>query len=72
MIDLSSLAFGSEDGNDASRLREALDDLQQAEAEYRLMHDLHGDSSRAAGRAWLLLRRAGDAARTLLDEVPSL
>lgn len=49
------------------RLREALDDLQQAEAEYRLMHDRHGDGSRAAGRAWDLMRRSGDKARTALE-----
>ncbi|EQB03873.1 hypothetical protein [Sphingobium sp. HDIP04] len=49
------------------RLREALDDLQQAEAEYRLMHDRYGDGSRAAGRAWDLMRRSGDKARTALE-----
>jgi hypothetical protein len=48
-------------------LREALDDLQQAEFEYRLMLDRHGDGSQAAGRAWDLMRRAGDKARGLLD-----
>ncbi|QDC37060.1 hypothetical protein [Sphingobium fuliginis] len=48
-------------------MREALDDLQQAEAEYRLMHDRHGDGSRAAGRAWDLMRRSGDKARTALE-----
>jgi hypothetical protein len=48
-------------------MREALEDLQQAEAEYRLMHDRHGDGSQAAGRAWDLMRRAGDKARALLD-----
>lgn len=40
-------------------LEEALDDLQQAEFEYRLMHDRYGDGSQAAGRAWDLMRRAG-------------
>lgn len=48
-------------------LRTLLDDLQQAEAEYRLMHDRHGDGSRAAGRAWDLMRRAGDKARAALS-----
>jgi hypothetical protein len=43
-----------------------LDDVQQAEAEYRLMHDRHGDGSQAAGRAWDLMRRAGDKAREAL------
>lgn len=47
-------------------LTERLDTLQQAEAEYRLMHDRHGDGSRAAGRAWDLMRRAGDKARAAL------
>jgi len=46
---------------------EALDDLQQAEAEYRLMHDRHGDGSQASGRAWDLMRRAGDKARKALS-----
>lgn len=49
-------------------LREALDDLQQAEAEYRLMHDRHGDGAMAAGRAWDRMRRCGDKARTTLAE----
>lgn len=49
------------------RKTEALDDLQQAEAEYRLMHDRHGDGSQAAGRAWDLMRRAGDKARVTLN-----
>lgn len=48
-------------------LRNALDDLQQAEAEYRLMHDLHGDGAAATGRAWDLMRRAGNKARAVLD-----
>lgn len=48
-------------------LSEALDDLQQAEAEYRAMHDLYGDAAKATGRAWDLMRRAGDRARSLLN-----
>jgi hypothetical protein len=47
-------------------LERHVDDLQQSEAEYRLMHDRHGDGSRAAGRAWDLMRRAGDKARAAL------
>lgn len=30
------------------------------EANYRLVHDLHGDGSAEAGRAWDLMRRAGE------------
>lgn len=51
-----------------SERTEALDDLQQAEFEYRQMHDRHGDGSQAAGRAWDLMRRAGDKARAALKE----
>lgn len=47
-------------------LRFALLELCNAEAEYRKAHDLHGDGSPAAGRAWDLMRRAGDRARDLL------
>jgi hypothetical protein len=49
-----------------AELEAALEDLQQAEAEYRLMHDTHGDGAQAAGRAWDLMRRAGDKARAAL------
>ena len=42
---------------------EALDALEIAERAYRAQHDLLGDDSPAAGRAWDSLRRAGDAAR---------
>jgi hypothetical protein len=45
---------------------EALEKLQKAEAEYRYQHDLHGDDSKESGRAWDLMRRAGDAARAQL------
>lgn len=47
-------------------LREALDDLQSAEAAYRKAHDLHGDADRYVGRMWDLMRRAGDKARAAL------
>jgi len=43
-----------------------LDDLQQSEAEYREMHDRHGDGSQAARRAWDLMLQAGDRARAAL------
>jgi len=49
-------------------LREALDDLQKAEAAYRKAHDLHGDADRYTGRMWDLMRRAGDKARTALSQ----
>lgn len=46
-------------------MREALGNLQKAEAAYRLAHDSRGDGDITAGRAWDLMRRAGDAARVL-------
>lgn len=55
---------------EVERLREALDGLQQAEATYRSAHDRHGDGSSKAGRAWDLLRRAGDKARAALASLP--
>ncbi len=48
------------------RLGEALDTLQRSEAAYRRAHDVHGDGALAAGRAWDILRRAGDKARGVL------
>lgn len=56
------------DAGEVKRLTERLDDLQRAEAEYRRMHDLHGDDSMWAGHAWDLMRRAGDKARAALGE----
>lgn len=49
-----------------ARLWEALDTLQRSEAAYRMAHDVHGDGALAAGRAWDILRRAGDKARGVL------
>lgn len=49
-----------------ARIREALDDLQRKEAKYRAKHDLHGDGSIIAGRAWDHMRRAGGIAREAL------
>lgn len=49
------------------RLRAALATLAAAEKHYRSEHDLHGDGSREAGRVWDLMRRAGDAARAILN-----
>jgi hypothetical protein len=48
-------------------LRNHVDDLQQAEFEYRLMHDRYGAGASATGRAWDLMKRAGDKARAALS-----
>ena len=48
------------------RLREALGELSAAEKNYRKCHDLLGSSDRKTGRAWDLMRRAGDTARAAL------
>lgn len=47
-------------------LRALACDLQLAEAAYRRAHDLHGDSARETGRAWDVMRRAGDRVRRAL------
>lgn len=47
-------------------LRGKLDELQKAEAAYRYAHDILGSGDSKTGRAWDLMRRAGDAARALL------
>lgn len=47
-------------------LEEVLIVLQGAEWEYRHGHDLYGDGSMEAGRAWDQMRRAGDKARIVL------
>lgn len=49
-------------------LRGALADLAFAEADYRQTHDLYGDGSKEAGRAWDLMRRAGDKARAAIGQ----
>ena len=49
-----------------AELVEHLDLLANREQQYRAMHDLKGDGSHEAGRAWDLMRRAGDQARTTL------
>lgn len=46
--------------------RTALNDLQAREAAYRRAHDLYGAGDRRCGRAWDEMRRAGDAARSIL------
>lgn len=53
--------------NNASALRDVLTRLAGAEADYRRIHDLVGGDHRETGRAWDLMRRAGDAARALLN-----
>lgn len=51
---------------EGERLREALFFLASAEAEYRRLHDLHGDGDIRTGRAWDRMRRRGDEARAAL------
>jgi hypothetical protein len=50
--------------------RKALDELQQAEAKYRDMHDVIGDGTITAGRAWDEMRHSGDCARLWLASHP--
>lgn len=57
------------DRAERDRLREALDTLQRSEAAYRRAHDVHGDGALAAGRAWDIMRRAGDKARAALFQL---
>ncbi len=54
---------------DLAKAREALTALQDAERRYRQEHDLHGDGSTKAGRAWDVMRRKGDIARAALKEI---
>jgi len=49
------------------QMRTALADLAVAEQDYRQKHDLYGDDDMRTGRAWDLLRRAGNAARSVLS-----
>lgn len=60
------LAREKADVGGEARLREALQDLQHAESEYRKAHDEFGDGHIIAGRAWDRMRRAGDKARAAL------
>lgn len=67
MADLIDDAINTLSGQmELDRLRSLACDLQLAEAAYRRAHDLHGDGSRQAGRAWDLMRRAGDKVRRAL------
>lgn len=54
---------------DVRKAHEALAELEQAEQAYRTCHDLHGSGDRRTGRAWDLMRRAGEKARALLKAV---
>lgn len=51
---------------DNRTLRRLLGELQRCEAGYRNQHDYKGSGHRETGRAWDLMRRAGDAARVHL------
>lgn len=53
---------------DVERLTEQLDELQAAETAYRYAHDHYGSADSKTGRAWDLMRRAGDRARAALTE----
>ena len=50
----------------APDLLAALEELADCEQKYRSAHDLRGDGSKEAGRAWDLMRRAGDRARAAI------
>jgi len=41
--------------------------LAKTEANYRLVHDVHGGDSPESGRAWDKLRRCGDKARAAIQ-----
>lgn len=53
-------------------LVKALDELQSAEAAYRMCHDLDGDGHINTERAWDKLRQAGHRARAALTTVGAL
>ena len=55
--------------DNVERLKAALYALQKAEADYRHAHDTHGDGTPQSGYAWDQMRRAGNRARTLLQEL---
>ena len=54
---------------DVERLRGLLLSLATAEAEYRHLHDLHGDGDMRTGRGWDWMRRKGDEARAALTDI---
>lgn len=51
---------------EVERLRGALQGLEQAEATYRRTYESRGGGASETGRAWDLMRRAGNAARDIL------
>lgn len=57
---------GVERGKLETMIEAALRELADAEQHYRRMHDRHGSDSLDTGRAWVQMRRAGDAARAAL------
>jgi hypothetical protein len=59
-------AFARHHADATRELLEALAKLQACEAGYREVHDRFGGDARATGRAWDLMRRAGNEAR---DEI---
>lgn len=60
---------GPEAADLIEQLRSALEELQAAEARYRYAHDILGAGDSKTGRAWDLMKRAGDKARELLDSL---
>lgn len=54
---------------DRDALVAALSHLADKEQEYRLIHDGKGDAHIDTGRAWDRLRKAGNAARTILAQI---
>jgi len=72
---LRIVAFEASDkilAHQREKFRDALNDLQLLEAEYRHAHDHAGDGSQAAGAAWDHMRAAGDRARALLERWPAI
>ena len=51
------------------RLVEALRNLEQAESNYRALHDRHGGDSAKAGLAWDIMKRLGNSARRTLTQL---
>lgn len=51
----------------AAELVEAAHELEKAEARYRYAHDILGSGDPKTGRAWDLMRRAGDKVREALS-----
>ena len=58
---------GTADNERIAEMSDALQALALAEANYRKKHDLLGSGHIETGRAWDIVRRAGDAARAILE-----